>query len=297
MRTARFAYRPMPLPMPQKKGQNSVICLQHIRILDTTWLCMKPTAPASTADSALIPSCPRQTPTAPTPYELTTRDQNSGDMAAANATPNPSPYLHWLNGPGDEQDQNAQLLQQAQLHQHYMDLGKCDERCPLYDGGVAASFARGAPAPSERAPTSLPSSPRATMTPTLPPLSQSMPVSPALSGQPVALRDDDQEVLAESEVYLQRARAGAKASKLRLRGALKVELEKWHNVLTVSERGKLRSRREAAVSRQNKVQYANELEAIVCELVRDNRRLRAVAAGAAADLSPASTFTQSAFSP
>jgi hypothetical protein len=219
-------------------------------------------------------------------------------MAAANAIPNPSPNLHWLNAPGDEQDQNTQLSPHPQLHQHYVDLDKSDELFPLHDGGVAASFACVAPAPSERAKhTSLHSSPRATMTPTLTPLSQSMPVLPALSGQPLALGADDQEVLTELEMYLQRARAAAEASKMRLRGALKVELEKWHSVLTVSERGKLRSRREAAVSRQNKVQYANELEAIVCELVRDIRRLRAMAAGTAADLTPASTFTHSAFSP
>lgn len=80
-------------------------------------------------------------------------------------------------------------------------------------------------------------------------------------------------VNAASEALLGKAKDAAEATKLRLRGELKADLAKRRGSLSVEQRSKLRSRREAAVSRQNKIAYADQLEILVRSLVHENVRL------------------------
>jgi hypothetical protein len=80
------------------------------------------------------------------------------------------------------------------------------------------------------------------------------------------------EVMAQAaaESLLDAARTAAAKAKLELRKSLKADLSKRKGTLTVAQRSKLRSRREAAVSRQNKITYASQLEELVRALVYNN---------------------------
>lgn len=108
----------------------------------------------------------------------------------------------------------------------------------------------------------------------------------------------DEAALVESasKALLGKAREAAEATKLRLRGELKAELAKRRGSLTVEQRSKLRSRREAAVSRQNKIAYADQLEILVRSLVHENVRLLA-GKREGADASEGSAATAAAPSP
>lgn len=139
-------------------------------------------------------------------------------------------------------------------------------RPPSPSSGTRASPARGLPQqlsrpPGENGPTPAPQCSGA-------------------EGAGAGSADEAALVESASEALLGKAREAAEATKLRLRGELKAELAKRRGSLTVEQRSKLRSRREAAVSRQNKIAYADQLEILVRSLVHENVRLLAGKRGA-----------------
>lgn len=73
---------------------------------------------------------------------------------------------------------------------------------------------------------------------------------------------------------LREARNKAEAAKLELRRRLKSELAEQHDALDAQTRGKLRSRREAAVSRHNKNEYATQLEIALRKIIMENCAFR-----------------------
>jgi hypothetical protein len=68
---------------------------------------------------------------------------------------------------------------------------------------------------------------------------------------------------------LEGANRVAARSKLELRRALKDDLSLHKGAYTIKERGMMRSRREAAVSRHNKIAYTRQLETLVQSLVHE----------------------------
>jgi hypothetical protein len=123
--------------------------------------------------------------------------------------------------------------------------------------------------------------PEALLPPDTLPLPPAMPAfvrPPALALQTQMALDPksaSSEVMAQAatESLLDVARTTAAKAKLELRKSLKADLSKRKSTLTVEQRSKLRSRREAAVSRQNKIAYASQLEVLVRTLVHNNLKL------------------------
>lgn len=72
------------------------------------------------------------------------------------------------------------------------------------------------------------------------------------------------------EKLLEEARSAARTSKVELRNALKEELASRKGSLSLRERRILRSRREAAVAKQNRIVYTLKLEETVRALVKRN---------------------------
>lgn len=88
---------------------------------------------------------------------------------------------------------------------------------------------------------------------------------------------DDEEIrLADTRIndLLVEARENANRQKLELREKLKRELAEQQSTLDPEMRGKLRSRREAAVSRLNKNAYSTQLEHAIRKVVLENMKLR-----------------------
>lgn len=84
----------------------------------------------------------------------------------------------------------------------------------------------------------------------------------------------EDDVEGRLSVILREARNNAKTAKLELRTRLKNELAERHESLDAGMRGKLRSRREAAVSRHNKNEYATQLELALRNVLKENCYLR-----------------------
>lgn len=75
---------------------------------------------------------------------------------------------------------------------------------------------------------------------------------------------------AVADTLLEDAHEEAAKRKETLRRVMKEKLEAEKESLSLPERSKLRSRREAAVSRENKAAYVDRLEALVRSLVKEN---------------------------
>lgn len=89
----------------------------------------------------------------------------------------------------------------------------------------------------------------------------------------VALQRENPMTVAVTDFLLEEARQAASDSKLELRKALKADLERLKSDLSLADRSKMRSRREAAVSRENRIAYTKRLEELVLNLVRGNLQL------------------------
>lgn len=77
-------------------------------------------------------------------------------------------------------------------------------------------------------------------------------------------------IRAVTRFLLDKVRQAASDSKLELRQALKADLERFKSDLSLKDRSKMRSRREAAVSRESRIAYTKGLEDLVLDLVRGN---------------------------
>jgi hypothetical protein len=96
----------------------------------------------------------------------------------------------------------------------------------------------------------------------------------SLGGQKTRMsKPTDPMTLNAVDFLLGEALEAANNSKLKLRNALKADLERYKRKISLAERSRRRSRREAAVSREHRATYVKRLEDLVLNLVRGNLQL------------------------